>query len=65
MFLFSFGKVQATENITYDAIIKRIDMQFQHDWELKYKVQFFSFHDITDHCTIKGTNSSYEVIVHW
>ena len=65
MFLLSIGEGQATYIITYNATTKVMDMKLQHESELKDKVQFFLFWDITDHHLIKGTNLSYEVLVNW
>ena len=65
MFLVILGEVQATDIMTYDAISKGLDMKLQHESEIKDKGQFLSFWDITDHRLIKGSNSSYEVLVNW
>ena len=40
-------------------------MQLQRESEIKDKVNFFSFWDITDHRTIKGSRYSYEVLGNW
>ena len=65
IFLVSLGERQATFIMTYDAIIKGLDMQLQYESKLKDKGQLFSFWDITDHRLIKEFNSSYEVLVNW
>ena len=65
MFLVSICEGQATGIMTYDAIIKGIDKQLQCKSELDDKGSLFSFRDITDHRTIKGSSSSYEVLVNW
>ena len=49
--------------MTYNIIIKRLDIQLQRKYELKDKGQLLLFFDITDHSTTKGTNYSYEVLV--
>ena len=63
MFLVSLGEFQATDIMTYDATVKRICIQIQRDYELEDKWQFLLLREITDHCTIKGANSRYEVLV--
>ena len=49
----------------YDAITKGLYMQLQRESELEDKGQFFLFWDITYHLLIKGSKSSYEVLVNW
>ena len=49
----------------YDSIIKILCTKLQHESELKDKEKFLLFHDMTDNWIIKGTNSSYEVLVSW
>ena len=46
MFLVSLEEGQATETITYDAILKVIDKQLQHESELEDKGQLLLFRDI-------------------
>ena len=65
MFLVSINEEQSTEIMAYDAIIKWIDEQLQRKSELEDKGRFFLFKDISDHWTIKGISSSYEVLFNW
>ena len=65
MFLVIIFKGQDTDIMTYESVIKRLDMQPQHESELEDNRQLLLFCDITDHRTIKATNSSYEVMVNW
>ena len=65
IFLVSLGERQDTDIVTYDTIIKGIDTQLQHEYELEDKGKLFSFRDITDNRIIKGTSYSYEVLVYW
>ena len=65
MFLVILGEGQATDIMTYDDITKGMDMQLQHESELKDKGQLLLFWDITDYRLIKGSNSNYQVLVNW
>ena len=56
MFPVSLGEGQATDIMTYDDIIKRLDTQLQRKSKLKDKGQLLSFREITDSHIIKGTN---------
>ena len=63
MFLLSIDNVQETNIMIYDAIIKGIDKQLQCESQLEDKGKLFLLMDITDHNTIKGIISSYEVLI--
>ena len=65
MFIVSFREGWATDAMMYDSIIKILCTKLQHESELKDKEKFLLFHDMTDNWIIKGTNSSYEVLVSW
>ena len=65
MLLVSLVEGQATDIMTYDAIIKGIGKKLQRESKLEDKGQFFLFHDITNHRTIKRSRSSYEVLINW
>ena len=65
MFLFRISGGQSNDIMTYDGIIKGIDKQLQFESEIEDKGQLFLFRDITDHWTITGSSSSYEVLVNW
>ena len=65
MFLVSLSEVQDTDIMTYDTTIKGIDKKIQRESKLNDIGKLFSFHDITDHRTIKGSSSIYEVLLNW
>ena len=54
MLLVSLVEGQDTDIMTYDAIIKRLDMKLQRDPELGDMRQLFLLRYIFDHQTIKG-----------
>ena len=53
MFLVSIGEREATSIITYNSIIKNLDMQLQIKSRIENKRKIFSLCDITEHRTIK------------